>query len=124
MDFKARWSRHHRANPRDLSGVEIYFLESVENPGSREDGYPQLIKKEERWMVDLGCLATLDPLQGCKKRDDTAARALGTSPQTQFNSGRILFLLISFVPAYPKRNAICFVLVLNEKKSIFRLTLN
>jgi hypothetical protein len=51
------WSRHHRANSRDLSGVEIYFLDSVENPWSKEDGYPQLSKQEERWMVDLGSLA-------------------------------------------------------------------
>ena len=66
------------ANPRDLSGVEIYFVDSVENPGSREDGYPHLRRLEERWMVDLGSLATLDPLQGCNRRDDAAARAWGT----------------------------------------------
>ena len=77
-NFCEHWSRHHRANPRDLSGVEIYFVDSVKNPGSRDDGYPQLRKLEERWMVDLGSLATLDPLQGCNKRDDAAARAWGT----------------------------------------------
>ena len=57
----------------------IYFSESVvKNAGEREDGYPNLRRLEERWMVDLGSLGVLDPLQGCNKRDDAAARAWGT----------------------------------------------
>ena len=48
------------------------------NAGGREDGYPNLRRLEERWMVDLGSLGVLDPLQGCNKRDDAAARAWGT----------------------------------------------
>ena len=77
-NFCEHWSRYHTDNPRDLSGVEIYFLDSVENAGEREDGYPNLRRLEERLMVDLGSLGVLDPLQGCNKRDDTAARAWGT----------------------------------------------
>ena len=77
-NFCEHWSRYHTDNPRDLSGVEIYFLDSVENAGEREDGYPNLRRLEERLMVDRGSLGVLDPLQGCNKRDDTAARAWGT----------------------------------------------
>ena len=79
-NYCEQWSRHHRHrhSPRDPSFIEIYFLDSVENPGSKEDGYPQLMKLEERWMVDLGSLATLDPLKGSNKRDDAAAKAWGT----------------------------------------------
>ena len=31
-----------------------------------------------RWMVDMGSLGTLDPVQGCNKKDDAAAKAWGT----------------------------------------------
>jgi hypothetical protein len=53
-------------------------LDSVENAGEREDGYPNLRRLEGRQMVDLGSFGVLDPLQGCNKRDDAAARAWGT----------------------------------------------
>ena len=77
-NFCEHWSRHHSANPSDLSGIEIYFLDSEENPGSKEDDYPKLRKLEERWMVDMGALASLDPVQGTNIRDDAAARAWRT----------------------------------------------
>ena len=77
-NFCEHWSRHHRANPTDLSGVEIYFLDAVEDAGPKEDGYPILRRKEDRWMVDLGSLGSLDPTQGCNKKDDAAAKAWGT----------------------------------------------
>ena len=76
--FCEHWSRYHRANPRDLSGIEIYFLDSVQYAGPKEEGYPILRNLEERWMVDLGSLGTLDPVQGCNIRDDAAAKAWGT----------------------------------------------
>ena len=58
-NFCEHWSQHHIDNPRDLSGVEIYFLDSVDNAGEKEDGYPNLRRLEERWMVDLGSLGVL-----------------------------------------------------------------
>ena len=57
--------------------MEIYFLDQVDDPGPREEGYPNLRKLEEWWMVDMGSLGTLDPLQGCNKKDDAAAKAWG-----------------------------------------------
>ena len=78
FNFCEHWSRYHRNHPQDFSGVEIYFLDQVDDPGPREEGYPQLRKLEDRWMVDMGSLGTLDPVQGCNKKDDAAAKAWGT----------------------------------------------
>ena len=50
--------------------LKIYFLDSCENPGRRED--PNLKRLEERWMVTLG---SLDPVAGMNKRDDARAGA-------------------------------------------------
>ena len=55
--------------------MKIYFLDSCEDPGPAEEDYPSLIKLEEKWMITLGSLAALDPLQGCNKRDDAKANA-------------------------------------------------
>ena len=51
------------------------------------------------------------------------AQALNKTPHAQFNSGRILFVFIYFVPAYPQLNTICFVLFYYkwEKKLSFHL---
>ena len=77
-NFCEHWTRYHADNPADFSGVEIYFLDQVDDPGAREDGYPHLRRIEDRWMVDMGSLGTLDPVQGCNKKDDAAAKAWGT----------------------------------------------
>ena len=45
--------------------------------GPKEEGYPILRNLEERWMVDLGSLGTLDQVQGCNIRDDAAAKDWG-----------------------------------------------
>ena len=42
---------------------------------SDEEDYPLVRKLEEKWMITLGSLAALDPLQGCNKRDDAKANA-------------------------------------------------
>ena len=77
-NFCEHWSRHHSGAPNDLGGVQIFFLDSVEDPGPKAEGYPKLRQLESKWMVDLGSLGSLDPLQGCNRKDDAAARAWGT----------------------------------------------
>ena len=58
--------------------MEIYLLDKVEDAGRKEDGYPNLRKLEDKWMVNMGSLGTIDPIQGCNKKDDAAAKAWGT----------------------------------------------
>ena len=56
--------------------LQVYFLDSVADPGRKQDDYPHLKRLEERWMVTLGSLATLDPaVAGMNKRDDAKAGA-------------------------------------------------
>ena len=55
--------------------ISIYFLDSCEDPGRKEDDFPHLKKLEERWMVTMGSLASLDPAAGMNKRDDAKAGA-------------------------------------------------
>ena len=69
------WATFHRNQLQDFSKLQIYFLDSCEDPGRREDDYPNLKRLEERWMVTLGSLATLDPVAGMNKRDDAKAGA-------------------------------------------------
>ena len=73
--FCEHWARHHKANLTDISKIEIYFLDNCEDPGRKEDDYPKLKNLEEKWMVSLGSLGSLDPVQGCNKRDDAKAKA-------------------------------------------------
>ena len=70
----------HSQNYKDISKVQIYFLDFCEEPGSKEDGYPALRHLEEQWMVQMGSLGALDPVQGWNKRDDAkaGARSWGT----------------------------------------------
>ena len=58
-----------------MSSVKIYLLDFCEDPGKKEDDYPNLKRLEERWMVSLGSLGNLDPIQGCNKRDDAKAKS-------------------------------------------------
>ena len=46
---------------QDFSMLKIYFLDSCEDPGRREDDYPNLKRLEEKWIT-LGSLVSLDPL--------------------------------------------------------------
>ena len=73
--FCEHWARHHSQNPTDLSSIKIYLLDFCEDPGLKEDDYPNLKRLEEKWMVSLGSLGNLDPIQGCNKRDDAKAKA-------------------------------------------------
>ena len=73
--FCEHWARHHKNDLTDMSSIKIYFLDHCEDPGRKEDDYPNLKKLEERWMVSLGSLGNLDPVQGCNKRDDARAKA-------------------------------------------------
>ena len=45
------------------------------DPGGREDDYPNLKRLEYYWMVTLGSLGSMDPAQGCNRRDDAKAGA-------------------------------------------------
>ena len=67
-NFCEHWKRFHRDAPEDFSGVEIYFLDQVDDPGPREEGYPNLRKLEEWWMVDMGSLGTLDPYRDVTRK--------------------------------------------------------
>ena len=58
-----------------MSMFQVYFLDSCEDPGRREDDYPHLKRLEEKWMVTLGSLGSMDPAQGCNRRDDAKAGA-------------------------------------------------
>ena len=73
--FCEHWARHHKNNLTDMSNIEIYLLDFCEDPGRKEDDFPHLKRLEERWMVSLGSLGSLDPVQGCNKRDDAKAKA-------------------------------------------------
>ena len=77
VNFKQRWSKH-KCDMTKLVGKDCHFCEQVDDPGSYEDGYPLLRKVEDKWMVDMGSLGRLDPVQGCNKKDDAAAKAWGT----------------------------------------------
>ena len=59
----------------DLSHVKIYFLDSCVDPGSAAEFYPLLRNLEERYMIQMGSLGALDPVQGCNKKDDAKAKA-------------------------------------------------
>ena len=72
--FCEHWSIYHKDDLEDLSCIEVYFLDSCEDPGPAEEDYPVLRRLEEKWMVNMGSLASLDPVQGCNKRDDARAR--------------------------------------------------
>ena len=73
--FCAHWKLHHKNNYKDISKVQIYFLDVGEEAGSKVDGYPALRRLEEQWMVQMGSLGALDPVQGWNKRDDAKASA-------------------------------------------------
>ena len=73
--FCEHWALHHKDNSTDISKIQIFFLDTCEDPGKKEDDYPKLKNLEERWMVSLQSLGSLDPVQGCNKQDDAKAKA-------------------------------------------------
>ena len=42
--FCEHWARHHKNDLTDMSSIKIYFLEHCEDPGRKEDDYPNLKK--------------------------------------------------------------------------------
>ena len=48
--------------------------------GCKTDRYPVLRHLEDQWKVQMDSLGTLDPYQGCKKKDDARADAWKTWP--------------------------------------------
>ena len=73
--FCENWKVHHNQDYSDLSHVKIHFLDSCVDPGSAADFYPLLRNLEEKWMIQMGSLGALDPVQGCNKKDDAKAKA-------------------------------------------------
>ena len=73
--FCEHWALYHKNNLQDLSCIEIYVLDSCEDPGPAQEDYPILRKLEEKWIINMGSLAALDPIQGWNKRDDARAKA-------------------------------------------------
>ena len=48
----------------------------VQGPSRQNrDDFPLLKQLEEQWMVSLGSLGSLDPVQGCNRRDEAKAKA-------------------------------------------------
>ena len=76
--FCEHWKVHHKDNYNDLSHVKIYFLDTTDEPGTKEDGYQALRNLEDQWMVQMGSLGALDSNQGCNKKDDHKANAWKT----------------------------------------------
>ena len=66
--FCEHWARHHKNQLQDLSMLQVYFLDSVDDPGRKQEDYPHLKRLEERWMVTLdslgGTMPRLEPETG------------------------------------------------------------
>ena len=72
------WAQFHNHDYKDFSSVKIYFLDTCDNPGDLANDYAGLRKVEEKWMVNMGSLCTMDHQQGVNKKDDAKARTRGT----------------------------------------------
>ena len=68
--FCKHWAKDHRNAPQDLTCINIIFLDQVDNPGPREEDFPNLKKLEGKWMANLGCLVSMDREHGLNVRDD------------------------------------------------------
>ena len=58
--FCKHWAKDHKDAPQDLSCIKIVFLDQIDNPGPREEDFPNFKKLEGRWMANLGCLVSMD----------------------------------------------------------------
>ena len=72
--FCKHWARDHADNPQDLSCVKIVFVDQINDPGAREDDFPNLKKLEGKWMANLGCLVSMDREHGLNIKDDAKPR--------------------------------------------------
>ena len=68
--FCKHWAKDHSESPQDLSCVKIIFLDQVDDPGPREEDFPNLKRLEGTWMANLGCLVSMDRDHGLNVRDD------------------------------------------------------
>ena len=68
--FCQHWAKEHSDSPGDLSHVRIVFLDQVNDPGPREDGFPRLKGLEGKYMANLGCLHSMDRVHGTNVKDD------------------------------------------------------
>ena len=71
------WSRYQRNHLGDLSGVEIYFLEQVDDPGPSVKGYPTLRKLQTGGWWTWGAWATWTQCKGATRRMMQLARLGG-----------------------------------------------
>ena len=74
--FCKHWAKEHRDSPQDLSPIRIIYLDKINDPGAREDDYPNLKRLEGRWMANLGCFASKDREHGLNVRDDAKPKQL------------------------------------------------
>ena len=72
--FCKHWAQDHKDSPTDLSWVNIVFLDQVNDPGPREEDFPNLKFLEGKWMANLGCLWSMDRLHGLNHRDDAKTK--------------------------------------------------
>ena len=68
--FCKHWARDHKDSPTDLSCVKVVLLDSVADPGAKEEDFPKLKYLEGKWMANLGCLFSIDRIHGANSRDD------------------------------------------------------
>ena len=68
--FCKHWAQYHKDSPGDLSSLRITFLDQTDDPGPREEDFPNLKRLEGKWMANLGCLTSMDRRSGLNIRDD------------------------------------------------------
>jgi hypothetical protein len=62
--------KEHSNSNHDLSSIKIIFLDQIDDPGAREDDFPNLKRLEGKWMANLGFLVSMDRVHGLNIRDD------------------------------------------------------
>ena len=71
--FCKHWRRLH-SNKTDLTKVVIILLESISDPGPKEEHYPHLKKLEDGWKMNFGTLFTNNPKSGLNFRDEAKSQ--------------------------------------------------
>ena len=68
--FCRHWAQEHKGAPDDLSCLRVLLLDQVNDPGPKEEDFPNLKRLEGKWMANLGCLYSMDREHGTNIRDD------------------------------------------------------
>ena len=68
--FCKHWAQCHKESPDDLSALRIVLLDQINDPGPKEEDFPNLKRLEGKWMANLGCLTSMDRRSGLNIRDD------------------------------------------------------